>query len=183
MKEFKVTVTSGYKKIYYVEADDWEQAEEIASITTNKPDQEEYLRDEIDTEEMNDAVEDFRLIFEPKENKRIVLNDKLIASIGGKLSDRYYRAVVLIGGRSGEDEYAPNGNPDIIAIEQQYDSGEWGSTGGSWYVETLMGRCEDSNRDEPTDSICIDGGQQWNIESGMIDALNAYEQLKSEESK
>jgi hypothetical protein len=52
MPEFKVTVTSGYKKIYYVEADNWEQAEEIASITTNKPDQEEYLRDQVDTEEI-----------------------------------------------------------------------------------------------------------------------------------
>ena len=183
MKEFKVTVTSGYKKIYYVEADDWEQAEEIASITTNKPDQEEYLRDEIDAEEMNDAVEDFRLIFEPKENKRIVLNDKLIASIDGKLSDRYYRAVLIKGGWFNDDEYAPNGNPDLISVEQQLGTDRWGPTGGHWYVETLMGRCEDSNRDEPTDSIYIDGGQGWKIESGMLDALNAYEQLKSEASK
>ena len=182
MPEFKVTVTSGYKKIYYVEAEDWEEAEEMIFSPTGihserDPDFEEFESDKIETEEVEDRIS------EPKENKRIVLNDKLIASIGGKLIDRYYRAVVLIVGRSDEDEYAPNGNPDIIAIEQQYDSGKWGSTGGSWYVETLMGRCDHSNRDEPSDSICIDGGQQWNIESGMLDALNAYEQLKSEESK
>ena len=176
MKEFKVTVTSGYKKIYYVEAESWEDAEEMVSVTEDSPDFEEFKSDKIETEEVEDRIS------EPKENKRIVLNDKLIASIGGKLIDRYYRAVVLIGGRSDEDEYAPNGNPDIIAIEQQYDSGKWGSTGGSWYVETLMGRCEHSNRDEPIDSICIDGGQNWEIRSGMLDALNAYEQLKSEES-
>ena len=32
MPEFKVTVTSGYKQIYYVQAEDWEQAEEIAYL-------------------------------------------------------------------------------------------------------------------------------------------------------
>ena len=177
MKEFKVTVTSGYTQIYYVEAESWEDAEEIVSTTENDPDFEEFKSDTIEVEEVENRIS------EPEENKRIVLNDKLIASIGGKIIERYYRAVALIGGRSDEDEHAPNGNPDIIAIEQQYDSGKWGSTGGSWYVETLMGRCEHSNRDEPTDSICMDGGQQWNIESGMLAALNAYEQLKSEESK
>jgi len=178
MKEFKVTVTSGYKKIYYVEAEDWEQAEEIVSTTENDPDFEEFKSDTIEVEEVEDRIS------EPEENKRIVLSDKLVASIRGVESSRKYRAVVLIGGRSDEDEYAPNGNPDLIAIEQKYDGNSgWGSTGGSWYVETLMGRCEHSNRDEPTDSICIDGRSQWNIESGMLDALNAYEQLKSEESK
>ena len=177
MKEFKVTVTSGYKKIYYVQAEDWEQAEEIVSTTEDDPDFEEFKSDKIEVEEVEDRIS------EPKENKRIVLSDKLVASIRGVKSSRKYRAVALIGGRSGEREHAPNGNPDIIAIEQQYDSGEWGSTGGSWFVETLMGRCEHSNRDEPTDSICIDGGQNWEIRSGMLDALNAYEQFKSEESK
>jgi len=177
MKEFKVTVTSSYKQIYYVEAESWEDAEEMVSVTEDSPDFEEFKSDKIEVEEVEDRIS------EPEENKRIVLNDKLIASIGGKLIDKYYRAVALIGGRSDEDEYAPNGNPDIIAIEQQYDSGKWGSTGGSWYVETLMGRDEDFPKDEPSDSICMDGGQQWNIESGMLDVFKAYEQLKSEESK
>ena len=101
----------------------------------------------------------------------IVLNDKLIASIGGKLIDKYYRAVLIEG---NDDEYAPNGNPDLIAIEQQYDSGKWGSTGGSWYVETLMGRDDCGGKDGPSDSIYMDGGQQWKIESGMLLALDAY---------
>lgn len=180
MKEFKVTVTSGYTKIYYVEAESWEDAEEMVSVTEDSPDFEEFKSDKIEVEEVEE-VED--KISEPEENKRIVLSDKLVASIRGVKSSRKYRAIALIGGRSGEDEYAPNGNPDIIAIEQQYDSGKWGPTSGHWFAETLMGRCEHSNRDEPIDSICIDGGQNWEIRSGMLDALNAYEQIKSEESK
>ena len=52
MKEFKVTVTSGYKKIYYVQAEDWEQAEEIVSTTEDDPDFEEFESDEIATEEV-----------------------------------------------------------------------------------------------------------------------------------
>jgi len=51
MPEFKVTVTSGYKKIYYVEADDWEQAEEIVSTTEDDPDFEEFDRTNIQVEE------------------------------------------------------------------------------------------------------------------------------------
>ena len=51
MKKFKVTVTSGYKKIYYVEAEDWEQAEEIISTTEDDPDFEEFESDTIETEE------------------------------------------------------------------------------------------------------------------------------------
>ena len=177
MKEFKVTVTSGYKQIYYVQAEDWEQAEEIVSTTEDDPDFEEFKSDKIEVEEVEDRIS------EPKENKRIVLSDKLVASIRGVKSSRKYRAVALIGGRSGEDEYAPNGNPDLITIEQQFDDGHWGGTSGSWYVETVIGRDEDFPKDEPRDSICMDGGSQWNIESGMLDALNAYEQFKSEESK
>ena len=52
MKEFKVTVPSGYKKIYYVQAEDWEQAEEIVSTTEDDPDFEEFESDEIATEEV-----------------------------------------------------------------------------------------------------------------------------------
>ena len=47
MPEFKVTVTSGYKQIYYVQAEDWEQAEEIVSTTEDDPDFEEFEPDTI----------------------------------------------------------------------------------------------------------------------------------------
>jgi len=52
MKEFKVTVTSGYTQIYYVEAEDWEEAEEIVSTTENDPDFEEFKSDTIEVEEI-----------------------------------------------------------------------------------------------------------------------------------
>ena len=104
----------------------------------------------------------------------IILNDKLIASINGKLIDKYYRAVLIEGGRFNEEEYAPNGNPDTIAIEQPFEGGRWSGTGGSWFVETLMGRDEYGGKDGPSDSIYMDGGQQWKIESGMLLALDAY---------
>ena len=52
MPEFKVTVTSGYKQIDYVQADDWEQAEEIASTTEDDPDFEEFETDTITVEEV-----------------------------------------------------------------------------------------------------------------------------------
>ena len=65
MPEFKVTVTSGYKKIYYVQAEDWETAQDMVEepyaygLVENvgadlKPDQEEYLREEIEAEEAED---------------------------------------------------------------------------------------------------------------------------------
>jgi hypothetical protein len=54
MPEFKVTVTSGYKQIYYVQAEDWEQAEEIASTTEDDPDFEEFEPDTITVEEVED---------------------------------------------------------------------------------------------------------------------------------
>ena len=52
MPEFKVTVTSGYKQIYYVQAEDWEQAEEIVSTTEDDPDFEEFETDTITVEEV-----------------------------------------------------------------------------------------------------------------------------------
>ena len=38
MPEFKVTVTSGYKQIYYVQDQEWQQAQEIASTTEDEQD-------------------------------------------------------------------------------------------------------------------------------------------------
>ena len=55
MPEFKVTVTSGYKQIYYVQAEDWEQAEEIVSTTEDDPDFEEFETDTITVEEVEDG--------------------------------------------------------------------------------------------------------------------------------
>tara|TARA_B100001250_G_C19758104_1_gene771125 strand:- start:1292 stop:1453 length:162 start_codon:yes stop_codon:yes gene_type:complete len=51
MAEFKVTVTSNLKQIYYVEAEDWEKAEEIVVLTEVDPDSEEFNRVNMETEE------------------------------------------------------------------------------------------------------------------------------------
>ena len=51
MKEFKVTVTSNLTQIYYVQAEDWEKAEEIVVLTEVDPDSEEFTRVEMETEE------------------------------------------------------------------------------------------------------------------------------------
>ena len=50
-------MTSGYKKIYYVEAEDWEEAEEMIFSPTGihserDPDFEEFESDKIETEEI-----------------------------------------------------------------------------------------------------------------------------------
>ena len=51
MAEFKVTVTSNLKQLYYVEAEDWEKAEEIVVLTEVDPDSEEFNRVNMETEE------------------------------------------------------------------------------------------------------------------------------------
>ena len=100
--------------------------------------------------------------------EKIVLTDKLIVSSRGKLCDRYYRAVLI------EDD------KDVISVEQPFKDGSWGPTGGSWYVETLLGLDEYGTSDDPSDSLYIDGGAQWLIEGGMLIALNAYKKLGEE---
>tara|TARA_Y100000401_G_scaffold115065_1_gene118102 strand:- start:486 stop:647 length:162 start_codon:yes stop_codon:yes gene_type:complete len=52
MTEYKVTVQSGYKKVYYIKAESWEEAEEIVSTTEDDPDFEEFESDNIKVEEM-----------------------------------------------------------------------------------------------------------------------------------
>jgi hypothetical protein len=111
--------------------------------------------------------------------EKIVLTDKLIVSSRGKLCDRYYRAVLIKGGRFDNDN-PPNGNADTIVVEQPFKDGSWGPTGGSWYAETLLGLDEYGTSDDPSDSLYIDGGAQWLIEGGMLIALNAYKKLGEE---
>jgi hypothetical protein len=52
MTEYKVTVQSGYKRTYYVEATSWEEAQREVTHNDLVPDEEEFLREEIDVEEM-----------------------------------------------------------------------------------------------------------------------------------
>jgi len=52
MAEYKVTVESGYKKVYYVEASSWEEAEQAVTYNDLVPEDEEFLREEISVEEL-----------------------------------------------------------------------------------------------------------------------------------
>ena len=97
-------------------------------------------------------------------HERIVLSKNLVASLSGKLLDECYRAVLI---EKPVTEYSPNGNGDVIAIEQPINGiKKWSATGGRWYAERLL--------NDPTDAIAIDAGHFWHIESGLLEALNRY---------
>ena len=105
------------------------------------------------------------------QHEHIVLSDNLVASLRGKILPECYRAEVI---RKPADKYSPNGNGDVIAVYQPID-GEWHSTGGHWYAETLLGRCGHKNRID--DGISIDWGARWSIVQGMREALARYVEL------
>ena len=103
--------------------------------------------------------------------EKVILNNNLEAGTTP------HRAVLL---REPADKYAPNGNGDLIAIEQKFE-GEWRKTPGQWYAETLLGTCEHSRGDDvPTDGISI-MGDDWVVEAGMLDALKAYVRILIDE--
>ncbi len=102
--------------------------------------------------------------------KKIILNNKLEAG------STPHRAVLL---RQPADEYAPNGNGDLIAIEQKIN-GEWRKTPGRWFAETLLGTDEFGRGDVPTDGISI-MGDDWVVEAGMIDAVKVYVRILIDE--
>ena len=100
------------------------------------------------------------------ETTKIVLSENLVASSHGKVVDKHYRAILI---RKPAGEYSPNGNGDVIAIEQPFDD-RWGATGGHWYAERLL--------NDPADGIYIDWGQQWAVESGLLEALSRYNEVR-----
>lgn len=100
------------------------------------------------------------------EKSETVLNENLVASNRGEVLGKNYRAVLI---RKPADKYSPNGNGDVIAIQQPFDD-HWGWTGGHWYAETLLVN--------PSDGISIDVGQGWQVDSGMLEALSRYEEVR-----
>ena len=50
MSEYRVEIVTGHKKVYYIEAEDYEKAEELATSGKLEPDEEEFLREQIDSE-------------------------------------------------------------------------------------------------------------------------------------
>lgn len=59
--------------------------------------------------------------------------------------------------------YIKRGKMGAVLVVQQPMLGGWHPTGGSWYVKTLL--------NDLSDSIYIDFGQGWKIDSGMCDAV------------
>ena len=102
--------------------------------------------------------------------EKVILNNNLEAGTTP------HRAVLL---RKPAGKYAPNGNGDLIAIEQKFE-GKWRQTPGQWYAETLLGTSDFSNDGVPTDGISI-MGNDWVVEAGMIDALKAYVRILIDE--
>ena len=105
------------------------------------------------------------------QHEHIVLSNNLVASSRGKILPECYRAEVI---RKPADKYSPNGNGDVIAVYQPIN-GEWHSTGGHWYAETLLGR--DGHKNRVDDGIYIDWGARWSIVQGMREALERYLEL------
>jgi hypothetical protein len=101
---------------------------------------------------------------------RLILNKNLEAGTTP------HRAILL---RKPADEHSPNGNGDLIAIEQKVN-GKWIKTPGEWFAETLLGTDELGRGDVPTDSISI-MGDDWVVEAGMIDALKVYVRILIDE--
>jgi hypothetical protein len=83
----------------------------------------------------------------------IVLKAELQASSKGVKIDKPYRAVMR---KNKADKW-------VIAVEQPIRD-DWFTTGGQWYLSTLL---EHPYRD----SIAIDYGQEWHIDSGLWAAL------------
>jgi len=101
------------------------------------------------------------------EREEIVLTEKLVPFLRGEELPKRYRAVLLLEHSWGSDP--------IINIEQPIDVNDWHSTGGFWYVKTLL--------ENPRDQIWIDGGQDWGVKSGLLDALKkAVEIIEKEEA-
>lgn len=95
-----------------------------------------------------------------------VLNENLVASNRGEVLGKNYRAVLI---RKPAGKYSPNGNGDVIAIQQPFED-HWGWTGGRWYAERLLAN--------PSDAISIDAGQGWQVDAGMLEALSRYEEIR-----
>lgn len=83
-------------------------------------------------------------------------NTVLEARISSNADNIVYRARLITS-----PERAP-----VLAIDQQFHTGEWGPTGGRWFLFSLY---RDGNT---ADSISIDAGQNWGIDKGMKQAIN-----------
>lgn len=90
-----------------------------------------------------------------------VLNHSLKASSHGKVIETPYRAIM---------EKDKKGKW-IVKIQQEI-KGKFHTTPGQWYLQTLLFGYPTNVLHQPSDNASIDFGQSWNIDSGMLYALN-----------
>ncbi len=50
MSEYRVEMVTAHIKVYYIEAEDYEEAKELATSGKLEPDEEEFLHEQIDSE-------------------------------------------------------------------------------------------------------------------------------------
>ena len=50
MSEYRVEIVTGHKKVYYIEAEDYEKSGELAGSGKLDPEEEEFLRETIGSE-------------------------------------------------------------------------------------------------------------------------------------
>ena len=91
----------------------------------------------------------------------IILSKNLKASSRGQSIETPYRAIMF---KDKQDKW-------IVKVEQ-FTRHEWRPTGGAWRLTTLLHGYPANLANKPSDSIYIDFGQEWRIDSGMLEALN-----------
>ena len=99
--------------------------------------------------------------------REIVLKAPATGIYGGKESATEYRWVLMPDGYSD----TVGGERPILCVEQLLRSGEWWSTGGQWFLETLS-----REKWDPSSRICISGGPQW-YATGIFEAVNEAKSL------
>ena len=90
-----------------------------------------------------------------------VLSDSLKASSQGNASERAYRAMLVRHDETGK--YA-------VMIQQGFADDSW-NTCGVWNLSTLLFGWPANIDNRPGDGLSLDFGQQWQIDSGMREAL------------
>ena len=89
-----------------------------------------------------------------------VLSETLKASSKGEAIKEPYRALLM---RRKSDAAM------IVKIQQRV-KGEWSGC-GQWGLSTLLFSWPPNLGNKPNDGLSLDFGQQWQIDSGMIEAL------------
>ena len=94
-----------------------------------------------------------------------ILSETLQASSRGKEIETPYRAVLI------------RDNGHYVVSIQQCVKGNWSGC-GRWHLTTLLFGYPINLGNKPNDGLSLDFGQEWQVDSGMLEALtNALEYI------